>query len=74
MSNVNNEQELIDSVETSCELGDVMYKLRQFAELRRQFSVVFHPDGAATISAPKIGARNPATPQPTPPMVAAVAA
>lgn len=68
------EHDLIDSVETSCDLGDVMYRLRQFVESNRQFSVVFNPEGAATISGPKIGARNPAEPQPTPSLAQAAAA
>lgn len=70
---MSSQHELVDQVETTELMADVMFKLRQFAEARRQFSVVFNPDGAATISAPKIGARNPATPQPTPPMVMAQA-
>jgi hypothetical protein len=70
---MSSQHELVDQVETTELLADVMYKLRQFAEARRQFSVVFNHEGAATISGPKIGARNPAEPQPTPSLAQAAA-
>ena len=68
------EHELIDQIETTSLLPDIMFQIRQFAESRRQFSVIFHTDGSALISSPMIGARNAATPQPTPPIAQAISA
>lgn len=72
MNHTFGECDLIGSFDTTSNDADIMFKFREMLNARRQFAVAFHPDGTATISAPLVGHRSPANPQPTPPVTVAM--